>query len=254
MTLAPYALTSPPKNTRWFIRQLQAVSPGNLRALWLPHSTDTTTNILSPDGRTWTADATIQGRITYMGNGIIVTMNAVANTFTTPDTDDLSFTTGPFSGVWFGNVTDSAIARGLLDKYSGSGAREWYFAVDSSDSLNLRLCDTTDTNRCDRTSTTAITQGSPVLLGFSCTETASATAGNNVTLYQNGAVKASTAVNGAGYTAMTGTTSIARVGGSGNIGRILGQQGFGAIYAAALTAAQHARIASISRLYYKVAL
>lgn len=247
-------LQSPPKNTAWFIRRLQDVSPGNLRALWLPHSTDVTTNTLKPDGRVWTADATIQGRITYQGNGLLITMDAVSNTFTTPDTADLSFTSGAFSGVWLGNVTDSASARGLIDKYSGSGAREYYFAVDSSDALALRVCDATDTNNCTVTTSTAITQGSPVLLGFTCTETASATAGDNVTLYQNGAVKASSAVNGAGYTAMTGTTSITRVGGSGNIGRVLGQQGFGAIYAAALSDAQHRRIADLCRDYYGVAL
>lgn len=249
------------KDADWFIDQLRAVSPGNLRALWLPAPTDTTaTNSLRP----WTQSASIQGRITYQGNGILVSFNGTDQYVTTPDTADLSVgngtTDGPLSLAVLANVTDTATNRMLLAKgaYSSGTAYEYALLVNTADALRFDIYDVSSGGEPRRISNAAITQGSVSLIGATYTAaTGGATAANDMTLYQNGAVIASTATNAAAYVAMENGT--AGVGVGQDVGPEVnlyfsGSIGFAAIYAAALTAAQHRQIANLAAEYYQVTL
>ena len=247
------------RDTEWFIDQLRGVSPGNLRALWLPHPVDTTTNILKPDGRVWTNSATIQSRITYQGGGILVSFNGTDQYATTPDADDLSFgdgtTDSPFSVVAQANVTDTAAQRSLLIK-RGSGTYEYGFLIGGTDLLTLVLADQSASVFPSRGSNAAITMGAIGLFGASYDGSGGATAANGITLYENGVVKASTATNNASYVAMENLDGLLTLGNdiTGASRLMQGSMGFAAIYAANLTASQHAQIASIVREYFKVAL
>lgn len=253
-------LQGPPKNTRWFIRRLNDVSPGNLRALWLPHPTDTTTNILKPDGRTWTNSASIAGRITYQGNGILVSFNGTDQYVSTPDTDNLSNGDGAtdtaYSGFVVANITTPVSARNtLLSKTDGSSNQEWNFTAESSGTLRLRQWDQSAAANC-RTDTGAVITAGLAVYGFTNTAaTQGATAANSMAIYRNGVAQSVTPTNSASYVAMENLAANFFAFADANPGNYMaGSGGLAAVYSAALTASQHAQIASICRRYYKVAL
>ena len=200
--------------------------------------------------------------ISYQGNGILVSFNGTDQYATTPDTDDLSFgdgtTDSPFSIVALANITNTAANRGLVAKYSGVGAatQEYLFYIVSDDTLRL-LIDSAVPASAFRTSDAAITQGALGLFGATYTAaTGGATAANDITLYQNGAVIASTATNNSGgtYTAMSNTGRLVEFGAWGAANTLPGSAGFAAIYAAALTASQHLQIKTITNEFYGLAL
>mgnify|MGYP001615469253 FL=1 len=87
--------------------------------------------------------------------------------------------------------------------------------------------------------------------------TGGATAANDIALYQNGALIASTASNNAGYVAMENGTNPAAVGGYSNSGAgtfMDGSMGFAAMYAAALNVAQHLEVKRAANKYYGLTL
>ena len=244
-----------------FIDELRAVSAGNLRALWLPAPSDTTTNILKPDGRVWTNSATIAGRVSYQGNGILVSFNGTDQYAETTDTASLSVgngtADGPLSIIALANVTNTAASRILFSKFNATTTqREYSLQITAGDTLQMTLFDESSDGVPFRPSDAAITQGSLRLLGATYSAaTGGATAANDITLYQDGALIASTANNAAGYVAMEDTTSAVRVGDHPDGGApFSGSIGFVAVYAAELTAAQHRRINDLCREFYEVAL
>jgi hypothetical protein len=106
-----------------------------------------------------------------------------------------------------------------------------------------------------RSSDAAITQGSWRLFGATYSAaTGGATAGNDISLYQDGAVIASTPTNNASYVAMGDK------GGPVEIGSIIahtahfmdGSLALIAVCQKALSAADHAAIAALCRRYFKV--
>lgn len=243
----------------WFLGTLASISPGNLRALWLPTSADTTANISLSDLRVWTYDATIAGQISTQGQGVVVSFDGTNDYGSTPDTADLSFPEPqPFSIVSLANVTDTGNHRNILSKFASSGVgAEWNIAVTAADLLALNLFDDSVDKQPFRISSAAITMGALHLFGSSYDGGGGATAANGITLYQDGAVITSTASNQALYVAMEDGTSAVGLGVYSNLsatGRFQGSMGFTAVYAANLSLAQHAQIKAAVNTYYELNL
>lgn len=227
------------KDSAWFIDELRAVSPGNLRALWLPYPSDTTTNLLSPDGRVWTNSASNAGRVTYQGNGILVSFNGTDQYVTTPITSDLQITGALTLVALTKGSTPAAGDDGLIGTgysgyhltrftngnaflYIGAGANNLGFAVPAGDLVKL------------------------VSASWDGTTNA-----NGMTGYVNGAPIGQGTSNGTSPSSWTDPIVGARTTAADYWS---GSEGFAAIYAAALTAAQHARIANLCREFYEVSL
>lgn len=202
--------------------------------------------------------------VTAQGNGILVSFDGVDQYVSTGDTADLSVgngtADGPLSIAALVNVTDTAANRVITAKgaFSSGTAFEYALLVNTADALRFDIYDVSSGGEPRRISDAAITRGSLALLGATYSAaTGGATAADDMTLYQNGAVIASTATNAAAYVAMeNGNAGVGvgqDVGPEANL-YFAGSIGFAAIYAAALTAAQHAQIADICRDYYEVAL
>ncbi len=108
-----------------------------------------------------------------------------------------------------------------------------------------------------RASNAAVTMGSWRL--YSATYSAAtggATAANDMTLYENGAVIASTATNDALYTTMTNGTAVLEAGSaaSGTTRFMQGQMAFEMLCAGNLPVATHLAVLQACRAYYGVPL
>lgn len=244
--------------TRRFIADLHGVSRGNLRALWLPYDTDTTTNTSPTDGRAWTYDATIAARITPQGSGVLVSFNGIDQYATTPDTADVSFGNGlvdsPFSVVALANVTNTAAARTLVSK-RGAAVDEYACRIDTTDTLRMALIDASVGVVAQRSSDAVITQGAMHLFGCSYDGGGGATAANGITLYQDGSSIVSTASNSASYVAMENLSGLPRIGDDTTlVSEFAGSMGFVALYAANLSTAQHRAITEAANRYYELAI
>lgn len=243
-------------DTEQFIEALYSVDP-SLRAVCLPRAGDTTTTTTL--GRVWTWDATIAARITPQGNGVLVTFNGTTNEADTPDTADLSFGNGttdsPMSIVALCNVTDTAVTRSIFCKGNPSSpSGEYGFQIISNDALQLRLVDQSASVTANRASNAAITMGSLALFGGTYSGVGGATAANGITLYQNGAVIASTAVNNASYVAMENTNTVGALANEVGTRFFAGDMGFMALWGAALTATQMEAVKLAVEEYYGVNL
>lgn len=244
---------SPVLRRRLLIADLaRIVGATNVRAFYVPSPTE---GLIVPDAlvpaRLWTHGATPAGRIRPLGKGAALTFNGTSDYITTPDAADLSFGTGAadsaFSIVALANVTDSAAVRLLFSKRDTSN-REYRLHLDTTDKLTLQLTDESAAAQPFRVSDAAITQAAPTLFGATYSvATGGATAANDMTLYQNGAVIASTATNVGAYVAMENLAAAGEVGSdtahtanffSGSLALML-------LVAANLTANQHAA------LYYR---
>ncbi len=213
---APVPLT-PTEVREQFLGNMLAIL-GDTRLLWTPKGSDTTTSLdESLTGRTMTYDATIASRLSALGLGYAVTFNGTSQYASTPDTANLSFGNStvdqPFSIVALVNVTDTAAARDIITKFAGATSGEYAFRVAAGDTLVLAVYDDSTDVQPVRTSNAVITQGSWVLFGATYSAaTGGATAANDMTLYQNGVVIASTATNNASYVAMEDTTNVVEIG------------------------------------------
>lgn len=247
-----------------FVRKLSLIG-GAPTALWLPYGGDLLTNTSWPDTRVWTHANTQTGRWTRLGYGGLVSFNGTSDRLTGVDATDLSpgdgSTDSAFSVVVMGNVTDTAAYRSLITKSTLTGPlREWLFDITNTDTLSLTLFDqsaSTPGASPSAISTAAVTQGSVTLLGATYTAaTGGATAANDITLYEKGAVKASSASNEVAYVAMENTTAGVTIGDfAGATQWFSGSMGFAAFWkGTALTAAQHKAIASLCREYFGVTL
>lgn len=243
-----------------FLTSLNEVSPGNLRAVWLPIATDTTETVT--EGRTWTYDADISGSITVQGNGVYITFNGTSNNADTPATANVSFGNGtvdsPFSGCVLASLTNQATQRGMLGKYStaAAGNREYVFNVDSGEKFAMFLYDASANAQPIRRADAVVATGALKLFGWSYSAaTGGATAANDITMYLNGALVASTAINDASYVAMEVKAAALNVGGGQSTGAgadefFAGPMAFAALYAANLSVIQHASIKTAVDIYY----
>lgn len=242
-----------------FLRELGVllVDP---RLVWLASSAEALTAIdSSPDRRVITHSAAPGARLSAQGIGYGLSFNGTDQYASTPDATSLSFGDGTtdqaFSIVAVANVTDTAAERVILSKFDlGGGAREYYLSVSSTDQLSLRLCDQSAAVVCSRLSDAPITQGSFVLLGASYSGVGGASAANGITLYQNGALIASTATNNASYVAMENLTVTLDIGtvNSHSAFWFSGSIAMVALCARNLTAADHAAIYALCRRYFGI--
>ena len=237
-----------------FVEELVDISPGNLRAIWLPRDGDHLTNITPlPGSRLWTYNATAQGRVAAQGNGVLISFTSTSShKVTTPDTDDLSFVEpSPFSLVVLANVTSTLGHRGIASKGS---ADEWQCRIDSSGRFILELRDVSAAVSCSRYINTAVPTGTTHQYGFSYDGGGGATAANGITLYQDAVAPATTVTNNAAYVAMENATAAPAIGAQSTIRYFDGSMGLVAVWAANLSAAQHLAVKVATNRYFGTAL
>lgn len=195
-----------------FIGQLLSIL-GDTRLLWTPLPTDTLTSTdESLNARTFNWNATIAAQIERLGLGYAVTFDGTTDYASVIDAAGLTFGTGTadvaFSIVALILSTNTASAKQILSKNDNAAQQEWEFSLGSTELLNVKLFDESAGVAAQRSSNAAITLDAWTLLGMTYTAaTGGATAANDITLYENGVVKASTATNNAGYVAMEDKSS-----------------------------------------------
>lgn len=233
------------------------------RLLWMPKASDTTTATTdeTTTGRTVTWDATVAARLALLGRGTAQSFVSASTQWgTTPDTADMSFGTGAadsaVSFVALAKVADTAADRLFISKYSAAANSEYLFYVTAGDVLRLLIQDQSAAAVPFRTGNAVVSQGSWRLFGATYDGSGGATAANGITLYQDGAVIASTATNAAGYVAMENLAAPVEIGSyeTHTTGLFDGSMALVACSAVALSAAQHAAIATLCRRYFGVPL
>ena len=246
-----------------FVQRMLAISTNSCTFLWASQSGDTNTSTTDDtNARTITWDADVSGRITAQGTNSIQTFASASSQFgTVPDTQSMSFGNGatdlPFSIVALINVTDTAANRQIISKYDAATGREYLFFINSADKLELILDDHSLPIDINRTSDAAITQGALHLVAATYDGTGGATAANGITLYQDRAVIASTANNGAGtYVAMENGTTAPEIGSASThtVQFYDGSMGFVRVDTVALTLAQINEICDLANAYYGLSL
>jgi hypothetical protein len=240
-----------------FIGEMLTIT-GDTRLFWIADNANTTTSTdRSLTGRTITWDATVASRFTQAGYGFTQSFNGSTHLGTSPDTANLSFGTGAadsaFSVLVLGNVTNTAAVRTFVAKDNGSTLREWSFRIAASDVISFFLHDQSAGVAVSRSSDAVITQGSIGLIaGTYSAATGGATAGNDITLYENGLVKASTATNNGAYVAMEDLTHPLAIGSLGTVASnpFQGSMGFVIVCQKNLTASDHWAIYQLCKGYY----
>jgi hypothetical protein len=240
-----------------FVRQLKALL-GDVRFLYVAQIGDTTSSVsLDTEAKVITWDATIAGRLTTCKRAAAQSFISASSQYgTTPDAASISFGNGTvdsaFTVLALANVTDTAASRVLISKWNAGTASEWLFVVTAADILTLFLFDQSAGVLPFRASNAVITQGSWRLFGATYSAaTGGATAANDITLYQDGAVIASTATNAGTYVAMEDLAAPVEIGShtlhttaflDGSIAMI-------AVVAGALSSTQMARAAVLCRQF-----
>ncbi len=255
----PALLGSPPLISRTqFLSGISTLLGANQRILYTPNGTDTTSSVESSTvGRTVTWDGDITSRVTRLGNAYVQAFNGTDDYGAAPDAADLSFGNGTvdsaFTVLWFGNAGAVASVQNLLSK-TDAGQREWRLGLLSDGTMTFTLWDESALVNCARTSSAATNRGSWCLLAASYDGTGGATAQNGSTLYQNGAVLASSATNNASYVAMEDRTATVEVGArvSHTQDWLSGSLGLVALTQKALTTAEHAQVWALCRRYFGV--
>ena len=113
-----------------------------------------------------------------------------------------------FSIGFWAKVTNTAAARTVFAKFDTALAiQEYWLTINSSDKLEFRVRDDSVPIEVTRISDAAITMGSWAHFVMTYDGSGGASAMDGVTLYQDGAVIASTATNDGSYVAMENGTS-----------------------------------------------
>ncbi len=252
-------LDNPVQARRRFLSAVSGmVGISNVRALYTPTLTE---GLTVADGavasRVWTHSATLSGRLARLGRGAVLGLDGATHYATCPDATDLSFGDGatdvPFSMVAVANVTDTVNVRTFFAKNN-----EYAFSLDNNDKLILQLVDASAAAVPSRLQDSAtLRQGTFAMFGATYTKaTGGATAANDISLYENGAVVASTATNAAGYVAMENTTNVPTLAAlnGGASGWLPGQLALMLVVQAALTSTQHALLCGVARQIFGVPL
>ncbi|KKL48251.1 hypothetical protein LCGC14_2327410, partial [marine sediment metagenome] len=153
----------------------------------------------SKDPTTWDDLQSVQGLIP------VLTFDGVDEEADTPDAaywsrDDAAGANGFSIGIW-ANVTNVGVARCFMAKFDESGAeqREGVFFINSNDTMRLFLFDESTNVDVYRNTDSAITMGSWRFFVVTYDGTGGATAANGITIYEDGAVIASSATNDGSY-------------------------------------------------------
>lgn len=247
---------------RRFISDLKNVAGGaNVKVLYMPSYGEGTTTV---DGavatRVWTHVNTPVGRLSALGKGVALSFNGTSDSMSTPDANDVSFGNSavdtPLSFFFVVKVTDTAAGRIILSKDDAAGsAREWSLYVSATDFGTINIMDQSAGVIPSRITDATVIQGSwASLSGSYSAATGGATAANDMTIYQNGAVVASTAANQAAYVAMENLGQVCMIGASqaipsawfaGSIALVL-------LVGANLTASQHFQLNQLSKRFFGI--
>lgn len=249
---APLELRRPSPRQR-FVRELTAIC-GDVRFLWTPDGGDRAVSVdASPFRRPIVWDADVQARLSRLGLGWAQVFDGSDDVGTVADSPSLSFGTQALSVVAVANVTDTASARTFVAKRNvATPAREYRLIAGGGDALAMMLFDEDNDVEPFRNSDAAITQGAWAMFGASCANPTGATAVTDTVLYENGAVKASTAFNEAAFEQMRDTTAELLIGGDSAL--MTGSMALVLICAGALSAAQHAAIKAAVNRYFGLTL
>ena len=186
---------------------------GDAALLFVPIGTDTTSSTgVDRNGRVITWDATIAGRYSTQGSGLLVDFDGAANDGDTPDVDALSFGDSqydfPFSvgGLFVPDVNNALMT--LLAKGGAATTEEWELFLDASGHPNFRLADE---------SATAFLEGRYAVAAGTSVVTIDATYSGSrlvggISLYTNGVSRTVTNDSSGAYVAMENSTGLMHVG------------------------------------------
>ena len=229
------------------------VGVASARAIYMPSPSEGLTAVDGAvNSRVWTHPNTPTGRLSQLGKGTALALNGTSDFLTAPDATDLSFGDGstdvPFSVVVLANVTDTAAARGFVAKNN-----EYAFNLSTTDVLTMSLVDASAAAVPSRAADVATTrQGTWAVYGGTYSKaTGGATAANDITLYENGAVVASTATNAGAYVAMEDGASVPTLAAlnGGASSWMPGRLAFVLVAQKNMSAADHAAITQLLRSY-----
>jgi len=138
------------------------------------------------------------------------------NYITMGDHDDFSFGDGSNDSAvtFFGiiEITDTGSDRTIFAKYNSNGnQREYIIHKDGAEKLQLKIFDESAGVDCSRLTDAALSVGlHSVIIAYD--GTGGATAGNTITIYIDGVLVASTAINDGSYVAMENLTAVLSIG------------------------------------------
>lgn len=152
---APFPLSSAMYRQE-FIQNILNIG-GDMRALWIPNATDTTTTTdETRHGQTWTYNhsvATFDSSMTRIGNGYEVVFNGTDEEADTGNNSRYTFGDGaidqPFSVFALVRVVAGTTFQAILSKQdltTGSTKREWIFYVNAQEQPGLQLYDDSTTS------------------------------------------------------------------------------------------------------------
>lgn len=187
---------------------------GDLKFLWLPKATDTTTTTdESKNAHVITYDATIAAKMVTLGSGKSLTFDGTATEADIPDSNDFSLGDGAVdsAGTWFSLVkmtdaTDSTV----LAKYDVTGTlREWRLYFDANDYPTLELYDESADTWIGREDATAFTEGAWAWVIATYDGTGS---NAGIRIYVNKARLDDTDASSGAYVAMENSTALVELG------------------------------------------
>jgi hypothetical protein len=190
---------------------------GDVRLLWLPKSSDTTTTTdASRNARVFTYNESLASFDTLMeslGTGRAVVFNGTDEEADVPDAANLSFGDGavdkPFSIVALVNLAD-ATSSAILTKYdTTSGQREWIFQIATSDRPTFQVYDDSASARIGRQDATALGQNAWHILVATYDGSRAST---GLRIYLDGARVDDTDNNTGTYVAMENGTEVVALG------------------------------------------
>lgn len=166
----------------------------------------------------WSLDNINKGKLTRYG---AYYFDGINDYLEIPDDDAFSFTNGtddlPFSvSAWV--KSDDLTGMWVITKYANSGSSEFIFSINNSDKLSLSLFDNANSTSCNRASDAALTayEEQWIHIAATCSSSSAGTArADDITLYVNGAVVASTATNSGTYSSINNTSAAVWIGRQG---------------------------------------
>lgn len=158
----------------------------------------------------------LTGADSFQGLVPVVTFNGTDEEADTPDAAfwsvDDSGDAGFSAGFWV-NVADTAASRVLLAKWETTGsAKEWNYRIAADDTLELTLRDESAAAQITRTSDATMAMARWIFVVATYDGAGGASAMDGATLYVDGVVVASTAVNNGSYVAMEDDVAAVELG------------------------------------------
>ena len=190
---------------------------GDVRLLWLPSITDTTTTTdASKNARVFTYDATIASRISVLGSGVQVSFNGTDQEADVPANTDFTFgdsaTDGAFSIFALLNQTATTGIKTILSNYdltTGATKKEWWFYLDATEKLVFQCYDDSAGKYIGYTYNTALADGSNLFVAGTYDGSALVA---GIKLYSAAAALALTDASSATYVAMESKVGKVRLG------------------------------------------